>query len=340
MTPHNVVLEWAGPKRRAQVKYMLELGWGGGYVLLPITFYFVRHFRWMQLIVFFYELIFIYWIWKTPESPSWLLLNGKYQMAEKLLVDAIIMNQKGTEADVKIKMGILRKSVVIEENERKIEAKKTLIDLWRSRILFKYTISLYFIWFAMSFVSYGFTYNASDIGGSVYITLFFFGLLDIIINILMYFTVDHFKRKTISIFLCLLGAAAIIAMIPFTFVEWGTPYRMVCAILGKFFLVGTWRMIYLQSAEIFPTGLRQLAMGSCSVASRFASILAPFTREINQWTHVSVSFGIYGILGLLATLLIMVLPETKNQPIPNTIREAERRKSKKKLLETDTLSDK
>ena len=331
-----ILLEWAGPKIRAKIFFLLELGWTGGAMLVPIAYYFVRDFRYMQLIVFFYELIFIFWIWKTPETPQWLLLNGKFQEAEKVLTEAIIMNNKGTAEDVRKKMGILRQSLMMEEEERKLESKKSLFDLWKSPILLKYSMALYFIWFTMSFVSYGFQYNTSSIGGSIYVTFFFFGALALAQIIVWYFIVDYFKRKTFTIILTGLGALALFAMVPFVFVEWGTNYRQTFAILGKFFMGGTWNMIYLMSAEIFPTGMRQLGMGSCSVAARIASILAPFTKELAQYLHVSGLFALYGTLGAIATLLIFVLPETKDKTIPNSIKDAELlRKRKKKILETD-----
>lgn len=324
-----VLLEWAGPKKRAQIKMILEVGWCGGYTILPVIFYFIRHFRYMQLIVFFYELSFIYWLWITPESPSWLILNGRYGEAAKSLTDAAVRNQKGTSVDVIRKLEILRKSIISEENVRIQESKKTIIDLWKSKVMLKYSLSLYFIWFSVSFVSYGFAYNASDIGGSVYVTFFFMGLLDVINNFLMYFIINRFNRKSLSLFFTFCGSISVFLMVPFTLVEWGTPYRMIFAVFGKFFLNGTFHMIYLQSAEIFPTGLRQIGVGSCSVSARIGSILAPFVRELNRMTHISVSITIFGLVSTISGFLFLLLPETRNKPIPNTIREAEGRDHRK-----------
>lgn len=39
-------------------------------------------------------------------------------------------------------------------------------------------------------------------------------------------------------------------------------------------------MIHLVKSEIFPTTLRQMSMGSCSVAMRIGSVLAPYSREL------------------------------------------------------------
>ena len=47
-------------------------------------------------------------------------------------------------------------------------------------------------------------------------------------------------------------------------------------------------MVYILAVESFPTIIRQLTVGSCSLSSRFATVLSPFTKEL-----VSVFFLIH-----------------------------------------------
>lgn len=324
--PLKIVFEWAGPKRRAQVHPILELGWVAGTILLPALFSVVRHFRYMQLMVFFYEILFVYWLWQTPESPSWLILKGRYQEAEDILTSAIIMNQKGTNADVKRKMGLLRKQILIDEKERIEESQKTLFDLWKSPILLKYCLVMYVISFSMFFVSYGTTYNAGEIVGSLYVTTLFGGFLSIIKHLMTYFIINKFNRKPFAMFFILASAASTLAMIPFALGDYSRWYRVPFGLLGKFLGTPGGTAIGLLQKEIFPTGMRQLASGSCSVAGRIGSIMAPFVRELNQATHVSVSLGLFAALGVCVGFLILLLPETKDKPLPDTLREAESRR--------------
>lgn len=317
---YSPVLELSGPKIRAKINIITGIGWCGGYLMLPMVYYFIKHFRYMQLIVFSYELSLVWLLWKhIPESPSQLLLFGKNDAAEEVLIKACSVNQTGTATHVKYKLELLKKHLMIESNE----TKKTILDLWGSRVLLKYSLLLYFIWFTMAFVSYGFMYNASEMGGSIYLTTLGFASLETINKIFMYFIIDHYDRKTLYYFFTFSGSLAIFAMIPFSFAPWGTLYRIVFALIGTFLFTGSFTMVYLQTAEVFPTGFRQIGVGSCSVAARIGSILAPFIKELNSLTHFTLSITIFGLLGLVAGLLMFFLPETKHKNIPNTIKDAE-----------------
>lgn len=50
--------------------------------------------------------------------------------------------------------------------------------------------------------------------------------------------------------------------------------------VAKFFCSGLFIVIHLIKSEIFPTTLRQMSLGSCSVAMRIGSVLAPYSREL------------------------------------------------------------
>lgn len=72
-----LVLEIVGPKYRTQVQLTYEFGFFASYLAMPWMQYYVRHFRHMQLMATFYELLFVYWIWRLPESPRWQLTSGR-----------------------------------------------------------------------------------------------------------------------------------------------------------------------------------------------------------------------------------------------------------------------
>lgn len=57
-------------------------------------------------------------------------------------------------------------------------------------------------------------------------------------------------------------------------------WRLWLGMILKYSVSTCYHTIYVLSVESFPTIIRQLSVGTCSVASRFASILSPFTKEL------------------------------------------------------------
>ena len=280
----------------------------------------------MQLIVFFYELAFVYWIWQTPESPSWLILKGRYKEEIKVLTAAIEMNKKGTKEDVERKIVLLKNRILADEKERKEEAKKTLLDVWKSPILLKYCLTLYVMSFCMSFTSYGMGYNAKEVYGSLYIASFINAFFSVIKHLSMFSIVNHINRKPLGVSFAIAGSLVLLLMIPASLGNYSFWYLMVFGVIGKFLLGIGFNTVGLLRSEIFPTGIRQLAAGSCSGVGRVGSILAPFVKELIEITAFWVPIAIFGAMGCMVGLLILTLPETKNRPLPETIREAENQK--------------
>lgn len=87
-----IMIEWTGADWRMHISTLGSLGWVMGYSLMPfITLHFL-HFRHMQLFVCFYEIIFVLWFLRLPESPRWLLTHKRWKEAHDVLLMAAKFN--------------------------------------------------------------------------------------------------------------------------------------------------------------------------------------------------------------------------------------------------------
>ena len=92
------------------------------------------------------------------------------------------------------------------------------------------------------------------------------------------------------------------------------------ALLGKLCLAASFAVIYIHSGEIFPTTIRNSAMGLVSVAARVGGILAPFIVSLGNVSD-NLQFTVFGLMSLTAGILNLKLPETKGAQLPETVSE-------------------
>ena len=52
------------------------------------------------------------------------------------------------------------------------------------------------------------------------------------------------------------------------------------SVLGKMFVAGAFDVLYIFSAELFPTVVRNAGMGTCSACARAGSMLSPYIAQL------------------------------------------------------------
>ncbi len=99
------------------------------------------------------------------------------------------------------------------------------------------------------------------------------------------------------------------------------------ALIGKACIVSCFCIIFIYTSELFPTVIRTVGVGSCAFWGRVGSLLAPqillLGKKLNHESPDLVTFITFGALSLLAGLLALLLPETLNRDLPDTVFEAE-----------------
>ena len=71
---------------------------------------------------------------------------------------------------------------------------------------------------------------------------------------------------------------------------------------------------YAFTFEIFPTPVRSQGMCICIIFERGGICIVPYITNVLQKTSFALTFLVVGGVALLASLLGLVLPETKGSP--------------------------
>ncbi|GIY21168.1 organic cation transporter protein [Caerostris extrusa] len=297
-----LIMEMTGPQHRTEVGIGIQLGWSIGFTTLAAVAWFFRHWFWFQLalsvpilpILFFYKMV--------PESPRWLLSKGRTEQLEKLLTKAAELNGKEIKGKQK-------------------RSTETILYVFRWPRMRNRALNVNYLWVVNSFMYYGLSFNTNDLAGNPYLNFFLAGVLEFPSYVVLFWGIKKWGRRPTLIALMMVGgtACAAIAFVPLKLSWLSTSFAMV----GKFCVTGSFGLMYLYTGELFPTVVRNVTIGSCSMFARIGSVLAPFVRELGKATHPAVPNILYGLLALSSGLLAFLLPETREQKLPDTLEEGE-----------------
>ena len=104
---------------------------------------------------------------------------------------------------------------------------------------------------------------------------------------------------------------------------------IVFYLVGKCFSDASFLVVWLVTAELYPTNLRNQAVGTCSTISRVFGLVAPFVARLAAyWSPLPML--ILGVPSLFSACLVYFLPETKYIELPATMKDADELELKRK----------
>ena len=99
--------------------------------------------------------------------------------------------------------------------------------------------------------------------------------------------------------------------------------QIILMLIGKFGVSSSLAVMFVYTAELFPTSMRNTAVGTCSLFARIGGMLAPQVVSLGSLCFQSLPLGIMGVTSLIGGILILaVLPETLGKLLPDTVKDA------------------
>merc|ERR1711936_37718 len=98
--------------------------------------------------------------------------------------------------------------------------------------------------------------------------------------------------------------------------------QVTLALVGKFGATASFAVVFVYTAEMFPTEIRSTAVGASSLCGRIGGIVAPPVATLGS-VWLPLPFVIMGSFSLLGGILVLlILPETLGSKLPDTMEEA------------------
>lgn len=338
LVAYVIALEMVGPKKRLVAGVGVQLFFTIGYILTAAFAYYITNWRMLQVALTIPSIGFLLYWWFIPESARWLLTKGRLQEAKDLLQRASLKN--GVEMPNEALDTLLNNN---SEDSMPDTRKPSLFDLFRYPNLRRKSILLFFNWLVNSGTYYGLSWHASNLGGNDYVNFVISGVVEVPAYTFLIFTLNRWGRKIILCGCMMLSGLALLATL---FVPADMQWLIIClAMIGKLAITSSYGAIYVFTAEQFPTVIRNVGLGASSTFARIGGVIAPYVNHLSEiWTPLPLV--IFGSCALFGGSLSLLLPETLNKKLPESIQDGElfgkkpsKKKKKKQQVDLDQLND-
>ncbi|KAM4870158.1 organic cation/carnitine transporter 2 isoform 5-T5 [Urocitellus parryii] len=363
-----------------------------GFMVLPLFAYFIRDWRMLLLALTVPGVLCAALWWFIPESPRWLISQGRYKEAEVIIRKAAKIN------------GIVAPSTIFDPSElQDLRSKKQqshrILDLFRTRNIRIVTIMSIILWLIIAVGYFGRSLDAPNLHGDIYENCFLSAVVEVPAYVLAWLLLQHVPQRSSmatalyqpalgSPSFCSLGCTmshpfprngprltiavgyfglsldtpnlhgdiyvncflSAVVEVPAYVLAWlllqhvPRRYSMASALflggsvllfvqlvppdlyylatvlvmIGKFGITSAFSMVYVYTAELYPTVVRNMGVGVSSTASRLGSILSPYFVYLGAYDRF-LPYILMGSLTILTAILTLFFPESFGSPLPDTI---------------------
>ncbi|KAM9105242.1 solute carrier family 22 member 4 isoform 2-T2 [Megaptera novaeangliae] len=242
-----------------------------------------------------------------PESPRWLISQRRFREAEDIIQKAAKMNNVAAPVVV---------FDPVEELTPLKQQKVFILDLFKTRNIGIITIMSLLLWMLTSVGYFALSLNTPNLHGDAYLNCFFSALIEVPAYITAWLLLRTLPRRYVIAGVLFLGGGVLllIQLVPadYNFLSIGL------AMLGKFGITSAFSMLYVFTAELYPTLVRNMAVGVTSMASRVGSIIAPYFVYLGAYNRV-LPYILMGSLTVLIGIITLFFPESFGMTLPETL---------------------
>ncbi|KAG8297111.1 hypothetical protein J6590_041419 [Homalodisca vitripennis] len=313
ITGFVLTMEIVGASKRTACGITFQAMFAFGVMLVAFWGFLIKDRVWLQVVYGAHSALLLFHWWLIDESPRWLWSKGRISEAVNIVERAVKLN--GGEPIDKahyISRGKASSASAEEQNY-------SLLDMFRTPKLRLKSLNMCLSWFANSLVYYGLSLNTGNLAGNPYFILFVMGIIEMPSYLLSVIFLDKAGRRCLTAsFLLIGGLACLIA----AFTPKGSSITTTIVFVGKFCIAGSFAIIYNYSAEMFPTVIRNTALGVGSMCARFSAALTPLITLLDSFDP-RVPTVLFATVALVSGILTTLLPETLNQPMPQSLDDGE-----------------
>lgn len=315
ITGFVLTMEIVGASKRTVCGIAFQVAFAFGIMLVAAWGALIHDRQILQIVYGLHGLLLIGHWWLMDESPRWLWAQGRVNESIRILKKALKMNGND-DINLDPTDYTTSKSQI---TKRKVEDEGGILDLFKMPNLRKKTLNVCLCWFANSLAYYGLSLSSGKLYGNPFLILFLLAFVEFPSYLITVLILDRTGRRSLTAFYMLTGGLACIIAAS---LEQGSTAATSVVMVGKFLIASSFAIIYNYSAELFPTVIRNSALGIGSMCARLSGALTPLITLLDSFNPTLPAI-IFGVVTLISGFLTLFLPETAGQSMPQTIEDGE-----------------
>jgi OCT family organic cation transporter-like MFS transporter 4/5 len=295
-------------------------GWPLAYMIMALVGYLTADWRNMTIVSNLISVPGLVILCFMKESPRWLMQKGKYNSAENSLAFVMKLNCFKNKDGEKIESFM---QTNMELNQKTMGKKYAFYHLFMTKKMAIETTVVSFCFFTIACISFGIVFDTDSLVGNRFFNFFLYALLRYAASgftITADSCIKSFGRKTLFLIpmsVVATSCAAIAVLKAYGFQR--SIYVNVVAMIAATVTSPVWTTITLSAAELYPTPIRNLAVGFNAIFSRLGGIVTPQLLYLSKFWLPS-SYVIFAILAAISCILHgLFIPETKGHLLPETM---------------------
>lgn len=326
-----LITEWTMPKSKHIGVTLTFCSFSIGQMLLGGLAFAIRDWHTLHLTVSIPLFVLSLLSRRLVESALWLVTTNRLEEGTKALRRVARINGKESAGEI-LTVEFVRSNM--QEELDNAQNKPSTFQVLRAPKLCLRVCCLGFVRLGATVPLMGLILNLQELGSNIFMFQVIFGAVTFISRYSAYLMMKHTGRRiSQSLFLFLVGLFIVVN----TFLprEMQT-LRAVLATLGLGAASAATTAFSVHHIELIPTMFRSTLSGVNNMFGRVGSVLAPLLMTLVVYSP-HLPWIMYGVFPILCGLIVFCLPETKNQPLPNTIQDVENATKKLRRVKQEDI---
>ncbi|KAI3407951.1 MFS domain-containing protein [Psidium guajava] len=331
--------EAVGRKWRGQVGQYGFFFFTVGFLSLPLIAYPTRScWRDLYKIISVFPLLYCFLLVPfVSESPRWLLVKGRDGEALDVLRRFARLNGKKLPSNLVLSNPSPPKAVGKDEAGGGSRAAEAEESLWKTRWAAQRMVLVMLAGFGVGFVYYGIQLNVENLSFNLYFAVALNAMLEIPAVFVGSVLLSFMNRRLLFSQSAFVAGLSCILCIVFSRENrgrgggraekpGGSWAQLIIEGLGFMAASTAFDVMYIYCVELFPTNVRNFAVSMLRQALMLGASIAPLLVAVGRLSP-SLSFLVFGSLSIFSGVLSLWLPETRNAPLFETLKQQEEEES-------------